>query len=314
MPIEGFIVEAPGMLWIVKGCYQPQHYVIALPRYSYVGSKIPYLDISLAIAADMGCITYDECLKRGVPAVARSYVSRVLDPRDRFVKRVLSDRAREFLELVSIEAGVDVDAIGVTGSFLAKTVISAIEPRDLDLIVYGRGVSDRLYHALRRLRLSGVTKPVSARYFKPGSISLDSWLRLSESRVFEGMYRDLHYSIRAVGCVDEEPCRSDIEVVERVELVVQVVEALSPYTMPYTYRVRVVDVLHDPREVVHKGMDLYMRSSRMRFSEIPTGLRLHVWTVLTLEDGRKVLDLDRPRTRVELVNTFARDVDLHGER
>lgn len=314
MPIEGFIVEALGMLWIVKGCYQSQRYVIALPRYSYAGSRIPYLDMSLAIAADMGCIAFDECLKRGVPAVARSYVSRILDPLDRFVKRVLSDRAREFLELVSSEAGVDMDAIGVTGSFLAKTVVPAIEPRDLDLIVYGKRLSDKLYHALRRLRLSGVTRPVIAKYFKPGSLSLDSWLRLSESRVLEGVYRGLRYSIRAVECVDEEPCRSVIEVIEPVELVVEVIEALSPYAMPYVYRVRVIDVLYDPREAVYRGMDLYMRSSRMRFSEIPTGLKLHVHTVLTLEDGRKVLDLDRPRTRVEVINTFARDVDLHGVR
>ncbi len=301
MPIEGYIVEALGMLWMVKGCYQPPQYVIALPRYGYGGSRIHSLLLSLSIAAELGCIAVDRCLKRAVPVIPRPAILHVLNPLDAVSRSTLDTRAREFIEIITYESGLDTSDIGITGSYLAKTVVRNIAPRDLDIIVYGEEASVKLYRALSKLRREGITEPANAKQFKPGSVSVESWLRLARRRVLEGVYKDLEYSVRAVRCVEEEPCTSWVEVVERTKLLIEITEHVSPFIMPYMYRVRVLRVEKDPKGVLEKGMTINTTSQRMRFSEIPLGTKLRVETTLLLMDSEPVLDLDRPGTYVEVL-------------
>ena len=301
MPIEGYIVEALGMLWMVKGCYQPPQYVIALPRYGYGGSRIHSLLSSLSIAAELGCIAVDSCLKRAVPVIPRAAILRVLNPLDAVSRSALDARAREFIEIIACESGLDTSDIGITGSYLAKTVVRSIVPRDLDIIVYGEEAGARLYRALSKLRREGITEPASAKQFKPGSMNVESWLRLARRRVLEGVYKDLEYSVRAVRCVEEEPCTSWIEVIGRTKLLIEITEHVSPFIMPYRYRARVLRIEKDPKGILREGMTIDITSQRMRFSEIPLGTKLRVETTLLFVDGEPVLDFDRPGTRVEVL-------------
>ncbi len=301
MPIEGYIVEAFGTLWMVKGCYQPPQYVIALPRYGYGGTRIRSLALSLGIAAELGCIAMDSCLKRAVPIVPRTAILRVLNPLEAASKSVLDGRAREFVELVASESGLDINDIGITGSYLAKTVVRNIVPRDLDIIVYGEEACVKLYRALYKLRREGITEPVNTKQFKPGSMSVDSWIRLARTRVLEGVFKGLGYSARAVRCMEEEPCTMRMWVVERVKLTIEIVEHVSPFIMPYRYRARVLEVAKDPKDVLREGMVIEVTSQRMRFSEIPLGTKLCAETTLLFVDNELVLDLDRPGTHVEVL-------------
>ncbi|RLG80521.1 MAG: hypothetical protein DRO13_03545 [Thermoprotei archaeon] len=286
--IEGYVVLYKWYLWMVKGCEHPEDGVIAYPRYSVrTGSRIKDLRRAMEYAEKLGVIRYYECLKESLPILPLNSIELVLDPFNRTQWPRLPNSTVKFLENLGIAEHEDV---GLTGSYLASTVITGIKPRDIDIIIRNRDLGETLYEKLKLLRASGVAKPVGVvdEFYgtDPGSR-----LKLLRHRVLEGVFNGIIYSIRILSCKE----RAKPRCIKKAKLVTDqltIVEHISPYVMPYTY--------------IAEGEELgtvNVRSLRMRYSEIPLHTRLSIANC-RLEyymDGGYSLSLDNRECRVRVL-------------
>lgn len=301
--VDGYIVSVKGedYLWMIKDCYHPSKYYIALPRYGPRGEKFKILSDAWRIAEAKGYIVYDYCLGRLVPAIPRIIVDRVLSPYE--WKPVVGDQidsiAYKFRETISHYANMPLEDIGVTGSLLARTLIPGISPEDIDIVVSGIDEAVRVYNALQKMRAEGVTKPIPYSIRPPDAEVLDrtSRIRLMRKRILEGLFNGYHYSIRLIPCRAPTGCTYKIRVISRWSGVVEIVEQLSPFISPYTYSIRVIATSrHNPKPQL-------LISTRIRFSEIPVGTRLYVEGDLEYNESLGVLQLcpDHPGSKVKLL-------------
>jgi hypothetical protein len=259
--IEGYMFKYKGYLWVVKGCEHYDEQVIAFPRYDLINqTKIKDTCKALSIAVELGVVKYDECLKMNIPAVRRDEIEYVLNPFDRGKWPPLP---REILGILEALSPSELEDVGLTGSYLASTVLSSIEPRDVDLIIRGKNTGFKVYRILKDLRDRGVAKPLQGIGEYEGT-NLETRIKLLQNRVLEGVINDTVYSIRVVSCIEsvKPTCLEKVELFNG-ELVIA--EEVSPLVMPYTY----IAVSSDLGRIL-------IRSLRMRFSEIPVGTKLFV--------------------------------------
>ena len=259
--IEGYLVKYGDYLWMVKGCEHFDEYIIAYPRYDVSkGIKIKSLDEALSIATKLGVAKYNECLKMKIPLLSRAKIEYVLDP---FNKEHWPRLPKKIMKLLNQLDLINSNDVGLTGSYLASTIIKNLKPRDLDLIIKDKSTGIRLYELLKYLRSKGISKPMNIiEDFEGGDQR--TRLKLLRYRVLEGILDDIIYSIRIVSCKESRKPHC-IEKVNLLNDEIIIIEQISPFIMPYTYlgKSKVLG------EVV-------IRSLRMRYSEIPIGTKLLV--------------------------------------
>ena len=301
--VDGYIVSVRGddYLWMIKDCYHPPKYYIAVPRYGPRGEKLKILRDSWEIAEARGYIIYDYCLGKLVPAIPRILVDQVLSPYE--WKPAVGDQidnvAMKFREIISHYANVSLEEIGITGSLLARKLVPGLMPEDIDIVVSGISEAVKVYKALQKMRAEGVTRPIPYTIRPPDAEVLDrkSRIRLMRKRLLEGIFEGYHYSIRLIPCKTTTNCIHKIRLLSRWNGVIEIVEQLSPYISPYTYSIRVVATSErNPRPQL-------LVSTRIRFSEIPVGTRLYVEGDLEYNEGLGVLQLcpDHPGSKVKLL-------------
>jgi hypothetical protein len=285
--IEGYIIAYGPYLWVVKGCEHPKGFFIAYPRYSRSdGLKVKDPSLGVSIARRLGLARYFDCLMIEVPLVPRDKVEFVLDPFDRDQWPQLPGNVVSFFNALNVMGS---RYVGLAGSYLVSRIL-LVKPRDLDLLIKGEDCGLRIYNRLVDMRVKGLTKP----YIEGEDFNgTDPRTRnaLLRYRVLEGVFNDLVYSIRVTSCLgNEEPkCISKVEYYTGEVLITK---ALSPFTMPYTYSAMLKDY-----------GELFMKSQRMRFSEIPEGVRLFVRNcrIEYYEDGKVYLSLDNPECIVSIL-------------
>ncbi len=295
MLVEGTIVQYKNILWIVKGIYDGySDCVIATPRYSIDRKcKIKDLRKAMKIAEKLHAIVYHERIKRRVPCVPLNRIELILNPFESYAKEMLDDKALHFVSLIERLSGA---RVGITGSYLAKTIIRDLTPRDIDLVILDSdNLHNRVYQVLRVLRLENLTRPCTINDIEiDKSIdrkSLDYLLRI---RIIEGLYRDKPYSIRVVD-INALNRWSRLKVLRRTSFTGKIViaYAVRPYSMPYTYIVR------------NTRTDRYilLMSHRMRFSEIPinTVLKLKKCCIEYYEEDIYAISLDNESCRVSIL-------------
>jgi hypothetical protein len=285
--VEGYIIAYGPYLWVVKGCEHPKDFFIAYPRYSRRdGLKVKDSSLGVSIARKLGLVKYFDCLMMEVPLVPRDEVEFVLNPFDRDQWPQLPGSIASFLNALNV---MDSRHVGLAGSYLVSRVLP-VKPRDLDLLVKGRDLGLRIYNRLVDMRNRGLTKPyVENEDF--GGTDPKTRNALLRYRVLEGIFNDLVYSIRVISCLENEVPKC----VSRVEYYtgeVVIIKALSPFAMPYLYEA----ILGDYGRV-------FVRSQRMRFSEIPEQSRLLVRNcrIEYYEDGEVYLSLDNPECLVSIL-------------
>ena len=301
--VDGYILGIRGeeYLWMVKECYHPPKYYIALPRYGPRGEKFKIIRGSWEIAESHGYIIYDYCLGRLVPAVPRIVVEKILSPYEwkPYIGDQIDNTAVKLRETIAHYANIPVEEIGITGSLLARKYIPGLVPEDIDIVVSGIEESIKVYKALQKMRSEGVTKPIPYNIRPPDSEVLDrkSRIRLMRKRVLEGIFEGYHYSIRLIPCKHATNCTSKIRVLSQWSGVIEIVEQLSPYISPYTYSIKVIATAeHNPKPQL-------LVSTRLRFSEIPVGTRLYIEGDLEYNESLGVLQLcpDHPESKVKLL-------------
>ncbi len=288
-------------MWMVKGCYHREGYVIALPRYKLDGYKIKELAKSFEIARSQGFLVFDENLDSLVPAIPVGEVEYCLDPFNTSTLGLggIGETAWKLKLLLSRKAGVSLDSIGITGSLLAKTVVPGIRVGDIDIVVRGFEESRRVYEALRRLRDEGVLSSVNSPVYRELEVqNPKTRLELMKNRLLEGLYEDTPYSIRLIPCRRQQNTTSRIKRLGWWEGVIEVIEQTQPYIMPYQYRIHVVktNTRYKPTGLI---------SYRMRFSELPLGLRLYVRGILEYHEGEGELKIcpDQPGSIARIQET-----------
>jgi len=258
--IEGYLIKYRNYLWVVKGCEHFNDYVIAYPRYDIVNQlKIKSMDRALSIARKLEVMRYSDCLKLEVPLLRRDEVEEVLNPFNRGLWPDLPQEVNLILEGLNPN---ELGEVGLTGSYLISTLLKGIKPRDVDLIIKDVGVGFKVYEKLKEFRWKGITKPLEGIDEFEGC-DLKTRVMLLRSRVLEGVIGNTVYSVRVLSCKEDvrPTCVEDYELFSG-ELTI--VESVSSYVMPYTY-------------IAESSLGrVLVRSLRMRYSEIPIGVRLLV--------------------------------------
>jgi len=284
--VEGYIVAYGPYLWVVKGCEHPKGFFIAYPRYSRRDSlKVKDPLLGLSMAKKLGLTRYIDCLKMEVPLIPRNKIEFVLDPFNRDQWPSLPDNVLLFLNSLDIMNS----KIGVAGSYLVSRFLS-VKPRDLDLIIKGEDCGLKVHNKLIDVRNRGLTRPyMESEDF--GGTDPQTRNALLRHRILEGVFNNLVYSIRVISCLKNEELKC-ISKIEHYTGEVLIIKALSSFVMPYLYNA----VLKDYGEI-------FVRSQRMRFSEIPEGTRFFVRNcrIEYYEDGEIYLSLDNPECAVSIL-------------
>ncbi len=270
--LEGERLLYRGTVYIVKGFQHPPGHVVAYPRYrldAWPPRRILFPATRL--------IPW-KCIGRRIPVIP---VEKALP-----VPSSYMDTAAEALQsLLSMEASIGRGDLALTGS----TGLWAAGPdSDIDIVVYGRDTGEAVYSALKRLRASGATKPLTGppllhEASKHPHLSPQEYMVLRQRSLLQGIFMNRGYSVRIVpytrgyaGCVDR--------VVERRSYRgrVRILEALSPYTTPALYRIWAEGYGY-----------IYLYTFKLLYTELREGLVLMVRGEIELSgngDERLVID------------------------
>jgi len=270
-PVEGWLARTRRSLGFVKGCHQPLPRLFYTPR--LVGGRKTWNPPRGLVLDEAAAWTATRC---GIdsytldPSQASLMAPWEAARRLRGCDAPLCRAALELLELLGLPLGEPPG--GVTGGL-------AYSPRsagDMDLVVYGLGTGSEVYRALHDLREEGVTAPLRGRGH--GWSRADEALHeaLARNRLLQGIYRGRVYEVRVVACTAPSPCpRIFTEGWRSVE---GVVCGGLGYATPSLYRVCGVD-----------GEDWLVVSYRLRYTELPRGLRVRVQGQVQRLCGLRVL-------------------------
>lgn len=253
--LEGELILFNGVVYVVKGFQHPSGYVIAYPRYDL--NSVP---VSKTFYRSTGAeIRYWDCIDRSVPMVP---VGKAV-PYTPHVDSVVG----EFRRLIYEYTGIDMEDIYVTGSRALGFCCG-----DIDLVIYCGSKCWRVYSVLRFLRETGVTKPLTGihvltEHSKHPDLLLSEYTVLRSHSVLQGVYKDTRYSLRIVVFRKGfSRCVMKTRVKKHYTGLIEIVEAVSPYTTPAYYRVK----------LCCRSRVVYMMTFRTRYTELPVGSRLYV--------------------------------------
>jgi len=258
--IEGYLVKYKGYFWVIKGCEHFDDYVIAYPRYEITTRvRIKNTSVALEIAKKLGVVKYNDCLKLEVPLLKRDEIEDVLNP---FNKELWPQLPREIDLVLGDLSSNELKDVGLTGSYLVSTILKDIKPRDVDLIIRDINVGFKVYKKLRELREKGISTPLEEPNEFEGC-DPETRITLLKNRVLEGVIGNTVYSIRILSC-RESTKPICVESYEFFSGELTIIRDLSPLIMPYVY-------------VAESNLGgILVKSLRMRFSEIPVGIKLLV--------------------------------------
>ena len=251
---EGFMLEHRDVIWSVKGCYHPDGYAVATPRY-FQGRKVKTLREGMDIVRTYFPSYLQHVSEIGfeVPLVPLRE-SKVLNP---FTRRVDDELLREFLAFFR--------DTGVTGSYLYLG-----EGKDFDLL----STNLENYQVLAELRRRRVTTSLDElNPMEVEGLNPQDFVNLKLHRVLEGKFKGRPYTFKIVECEDF----GEVTHTERFDNVLRVEKALKPFSLPAKY-------------LASEG--IVLTSFRTRFTEIPEGTVLKVRGFLLHRRGFLDLDLD----------------------
>ncbi len=260
-PVEGWIVASKKLIGIVKGCEQP------LPGLHYVprvveGRRVPKDPDDLCSYVEC---RFSRCTGRRVPIAFGDYV---ISPFDALqgVKGCDTRVCRAALELLDHLASAGVELAGVTGSLAYRPG----RARDVDVVVYGLRDGYRAYRALMDMRRDGISQPLNS----PDTGWEPSVASTVSGRLLLGVYRGNIYSVRIVKCVSPLPCTPS-RPLGRVKVCGRLVHVEEPWLTPTVYR------------IVGDGAATYILTYRLRYAELPQGVRVCVKGILEESCGLK---------------------------
>lgn len=248
----------------VIGYVHPENFVFAFPRYVKVNYATPWRNGSYysRILEDYSSLTIGESLKNYaseylvfdfyydslMPRIPLQNVDEIYYTHNwpRYLKRnILAKRFEEVLDLISSNANISKEDIGLTGSLLIG--IANVVFSDIDIVVYGQ----RSVEKIKEYILSGqspfsIVKPEIIRGLDETSFKI-----LSKRKWNKFEFKNRLFSLNPVLKHDEIKIKyGDFKIknVKKGKIKLKIKEKINPYFYPLTYSVKLLDFEEYPIE------------------------------------------------------------------
>jgi len=281
-PCEGdIIILNDSSLWIVKGCFHPIGYIIAVPRIIN-GRKVKKLKDMYKIITRYYThfLRYIPELGLKAPLVPRKFVRtfyHALSTKSVKGLNKLHDICRELLDIIEGSCNTE---CGITGSLLGGYYIDS---SDIDLICLDR---PKLYDCLLKLRSEGVLLPLTEEVFSSELIEVSegldtkTHLKLITHKVLQGIYKGYRYTLRVINCSRLNNYLGPYDYVLRVpKAILKVVT--TDYRTPSIFIVDIIKLPLGEYTIRNRGKSLCI-SHRLRYTEIPVGALMMVSNALIM--------------------------------
>ncbi len=224
-PIEGWIVRTiyngVPVYWKISGYRHYGRYRVAIP-YRYGSRRIPPEQYD---RLPLPGLTHLECIGRKAYLVDVKHAT-IYSPEAVLKQRIRDLGSKGKVVNLLLESGV-VEWIGLTGSW---ALFMETMESDIDLLVYTRS-PDKLYKILYEEALDGGISPCRGRY-NTGLSYIHGF------RLLDACYKGIKYTLRLlIRLEDEDCCCKTIYRVGSIRGSMEILYAISPYTVPATYAV-----------------------------------------------------------------------------
>ncbi|RLG82839.1 MAG: hypothetical protein DRO18_08420 [Thermoprotei archaeon] len=293
-PMEGdMLVLVDGSLWMVKGCYHPQGYVVATPRYVR-GRKLKRYREAMEYVHRYyrHYIKYVPEVGSYVPLIPLDNVKKIMYALDFRCELIRFEKLRRLCsELINLITGSCNLRCGVTGSLLGGyySITS-----DIDIVCLDKKGA---YECLKKLREDGLLRRLD--YWKvlhelidvSEILDMKSHLRSFRWKVLQGEFQGVSYTIRVIECSRLNDLLGPYITCVISPKVIGIVEHLD-YRTPAIYRVNVLKAIGCESLLSH-NYDVIALSHRIRFTELPKGSLLDVTNAyVCIKDQIALINLD----------------------
>jgi len=281
-PCEGDIIILNDLsLWIVKGCFHPMNYTIALPRIIN-GKKLKRLREMYRVVARYYAhfLKYIPELGLRAPLVPKGFIRTFYHALSTKCVEGLSrlhNICRELLDIIESNCSTE---CGITGSLLGGYYVDS---SDIDLICLDR---PKLYDCLLKLQSEGVLTPLTEDVFGSELVDVNegldsrSHLKLITHKVLQGTYKGYRYTLRIINCSRLNNYLGPYDYVLRVpKAVLKVVT--TDYRTPSIFDVDIIKLPLSEYIMRNRGRSLCI-SHRLRYTEIPIGALMLVSNALIM--------------------------------
>ncbi|KSW11978.1 hypothetical protein CF15_04095 [Pyrodictium occultum] len=265
-PVEGWIAYTSHTIGFVKGCFQPLPLLFYTPR--IVDGRKTWI-LPRTVPPDEGLAAGREpCLGGRETLLLRPGRARLESPvaAAKRLRSCSTRLCRAALQLLD-ELRAYTELAGVTGG-LAYNPAGA---GDIDIVVYGTGIEE-VYKLLQDLRIEGVTRPYHGRGHGWSRADMELNRAIAGDRVLIGYMGGFEYNVKLVPCRRPARC-TPIRILAEGALVRGVLRPVSPYTVPALYKLE----LEKPLRLGLGSYNwIYLLTHRLRYTEMPRGLRVEV--------------------------------------
>ncbi len=226
-PVEGWMLVLDGVVYAVKGCEHPLPCLHVAPKRRGRVRLDPFEPIHPR--------RWSRCLLRTSTIVCPWDDPRLLNPVEE-LERMMDSGWQD--PVVGVLYSVVGGSLGVTGSNLYGTLVG-VEPRDVDLVVYGEDAARRALEVILELWTKGVARPPGGDEYGVvrREVGLDDWALIATRNplIFQAYGR--RYSVRLVSCKEPLSCTQPLS---RQPVYTRVVleDNMQPCMTPAVYRGR----------------------------------------------------------------------------
>ena len=275
---DGFAVETrEGLIFTVKGAVPPPGRVIAYLRYlpdragdrhrNTITYRRVYQFIEQQHILKKNFPQYlgnDPCLGIPVQRVKLNSISRQYNPCQRLAEihrqmhqDDLEQKAAEFSEIIQKTAGINLSALGISGSVMLKLHRPS---SDLDFIVYGRQPSLAVHeallnlldsatdHSIKRLTMTEMIQ-LHNTHLPDTPIPFKDFAKLQDRKINEGVFKGTPYFIRFVKLpsqIHEKYNDPRYESLGNATITARVTDNTEAIFTPCTYKIQEVTVVEGP--------------------------------------------------------------------
>lgn len=310
MLIEGYVIKLKdGSYWVVKGCYQPENGVIAVPRYIN-GLKIKKLSEAFNVIRRKynHFVKYVTCLGKEVPVVPYDFIEKVYNPLN-YTEYIRSKHEsmkiyKKALELAEIFKHAFNHEIGITGSLI---ISKASESSDIDLVLYG--ISEECSHViakkLMKMFKQGILKHMSKYDFleelnEVGEvIDAKDHMELIKHKLLQGIYDGFKYTLRLIRCNEPEECNTPTETVGYIDVYGIIINDSAAFLTPTEYDIKILKV--SSLTFLSELPQVKLHSLRVRFTELGSGTIFKAHALLQRSGDKYLLNLDDLNTYFKII-------------
>lgn len=264
--VEGDFVESNNILFAVKGTVHPTSYIIAYPKYilnekggretgqkrymkiDSLSNSIKYLKENFS-----QYLRFDPVFNQTLCEIPASSIKKIYRSKDTYQRLkgkatldVAETDAISLVKLLHEKSQIPHSSIGISGSIMLEL---HIETSDIDLIVYGKEQSLKVYETLKSLDKEGVIhryskidlKKLFNFRIKDTHMEFDLFAEIEGRKLLQGKFREREYFIRLLKMPDESGEKygdTHYLPIKTIELRAEIEDSSESFFTPCTYSLK----------------------------------------------------------------------------